>query len=112
MFDKWLFVLKNLSRLLERPKALQEKIFTKLFEQAEIARFTPEERRVYEDSMKVYRDINNAIATAERDAMAEGKAEGKAEEKLETARRMKAKGYPMEEIAEITGLTQKEITNL
>ena len=29
---------QNLSRLLERPKALQERIFTHLFEQAEIAR--------------------------------------------------------------------------
>ena len=64
MFDKWLFVFRNLSRLFERPKALQEKVFTKLFEQAEIARFSPEERRGYEDSVKAYRDINNAINTA------------------------------------------------
>ena len=27
--------------LLERPKALQERIFARLFEQAEVARFTP-----------------------------------------------------------------------
>ena len=68
MFDKWLFVLRNLSRLFERPKALPEKVFTKLFEQAEIARFSPEERRGYEDSVKAYRDINNAINTAKKDA--------------------------------------------
>ena len=76
MFDKWLFVLRNLSRLFERPKALQEKVFKKLFEQAEIARFTPEERRVYEDSVKVYRDINNAINSAKAESWAEGRAEG------------------------------------
>ena len=70
MFDKWLFVLRNLSRLFERPKALQEKVFTKLFEQAEIARFSPEERRGYEDSVKAYRDINNAINTAKAEAKA------------------------------------------
>jgi conserved hypothetical protein (putative transposase or invertase) len=29
MFDKWMFALRNLSRLLERPKALQERIFTR-----------------------------------------------------------------------------------
>ena len=112
MFDKWLFVLKNLSRLLERPKALQERIFAKLFEQAEIARFTPEERRGYEDSVKTYRDINNAIATAEKDARAEGRAEGMAEANLENARRMKAKGFSVDDIVEITGLPTEEIEKL
>src|SRR5690606_36472237 len=32
LFDKWLFVLKNLSKFQERPKKLQEKIFAQLFE--------------------------------------------------------------------------------
>lgn len=31
MFDKWLFVLRNLSSLLERPRALQERVFDRLF---------------------------------------------------------------------------------
>ena len=35
MFDKWLFVLRNLATLLERPAALQERVFTRLFEAAE-----------------------------------------------------------------------------
>ena len=108
MFDKWLFVLKNLSRLFERPKALQEKIFTKLFEAAEIARFTPEERRGYEDSVKVYRDINNIVATAKKDS----KAEGKAEEKLEIAKRMKSLGLDIDIIVKATELTNEEIEKL
>ena len=108
MFDKWLFVLKNLSRLMERPKALQEKIFTKLFEAAEIARFTPEERRGYEDSVKVYRDINNAIQNTDTNA----EMRGVVKEKIATAQRMKAKGYPVEDIAEMTGLSLEEIENL
>lgn len=56
MFDKWLFVLRNLSRLMSRPEALQERVFTKLFEAAEIAKFTKEQYEAYEDSLKVYRD--------------------------------------------------------
>ena len=64
MFEKWLFVLRNLSRLLERPKALQERIFTKLFEAAEIAKFTKAEYDSYEESLKVYRDWINTIETA------------------------------------------------
>ncbi len=58
LFDKWMFVLHNLSRLLERPAALQERIFTRLFEAAEIAKFTPVKRMEYEESLKVYRDLN------------------------------------------------------
>ena len=108
MFDRWLFVLRNLSRLFERPKALQEKVFKKLFEQAEIARFTPEERRIYEDSVKVYRDINNAINSAK----AEAKAEGKAEANVENARKMKADGMSEELIAKYTNLSIKEIETL
>ena len=104
MFDKWLFVLRNLSRLFERPKALQEKVFTKLFEQAEIARFSLEERRGYEDSVKAYRDINNAINTA--------KAEAKVEANVEAARKMKSKGFSVEDISEVTGLSIEEIEAL
>lgn len=62
--DKWMYVLKNLSRLDDRPAALREKIFTKLFDAAAIARFSPTELREYEDSLKAYRDIKNSLDTA------------------------------------------------
>ena len=61
MFEKWLFVLRNLSRLMERPKALQERVFTRLFEAAEIAKFSVEEYESYEESLKIYRDWKNTI---------------------------------------------------
>ena len=76
MFEKWLFVLRNLSRLMERPPALQERIFTRLFEAAEIAKFTKEEYDSYEDSLKVYRDWKNTIATAVLKAQKEGMERG------------------------------------
>ena len=118
MYDKWLFVLKNLTKLMERPAALQERVFTRLFEEAEIARFTRDESRVYEESLKHYRDMRNVIASAERrgreegreEGRKEGKQEGRREEKLSVARSMKAKGYANEVIAEITGLSLEEIS--
>lgn len=76
MFEKWLFVLRNLSRLMERPKALQERVFTRLFEAAEIAKFTKAEYDNYEESLKVYRDWVNTINTAKIMAAEEGRAEG------------------------------------
>ena len=79
MFEKWLFVLRNLSRLMERPAALQGRVFAKLFRAAEIAKFTQEEYNSYEDSLKVYRDWKNTIDTAEIKGLERGREEGRAE---------------------------------
>ena len=79
MYDKWLFVLRNLSNLMRRPAALQERVFTRLFEQAEIARYTPKEKREYEESLKVYRDLINVVGTAEQKGRKEGREEGRKE---------------------------------
>ena len=105
MFDKWMFALRNLSRLLERPQALQERIFKRLFEQAEIARFTPQERREYQESVKDYWDYYSTMTTAHQ----KGRAEGLAEGLINTARKMKEKGFSVELIAEMTGLSSADI---
>ena len=104
MFEKWLFVLRNLSRLMARPKALQERVFTKLFEAAEIAKFTLEEYNAYEESLKIFRDWKNVIDTAE--------LKGRMQEKNGIARQMKVKGYPVEAISELTGLSEEGIASL
>ena len=115
MFDKWLFALSNLSRLLERPKALQDRIFTRLFEQAEIARFTPKERNEYVASRKEYWDNYSIVDTAHKKGLAEGRAEEKAkaiQEKLESARSLKENGVPIELIAKSLKLTDEELQQL
>jgi predicted transposase/invertase (TIGR01784 family) len=110
MYDKWLFALKNLTRLLDRPKAFQERIFRRLFEQAEIARYTLEERHEYEESVKEYRDYINTVDTAHEKGWnegrevgrAEGREEGIEENKRNTARSMKEDGLPLGVIAKYT----------
>ena len=76
LYDKWLYALKNLYKLTQRPKALCDKAFDRLFEEAEIAKFTPQEQREYEASKMAYRDIKNSIDTAKREGKEEGLAEG------------------------------------
>ena len=114
--DKWMYVLKNLSRLDNRPAALREKIFTKLFDAAAIARFSPTELREYEDSLKAYRDIKNSLDTAKAEGRAEGRAEGKAEGRAEgraeVAKTMMGKGMDVKIIASLTGLSEEEIKSL
>ena len=105
MFDKWMYVLKNLSALMERPAKLQERVFTRLFEQAEIAKFSPQELMQYEESMDAYRDIVNAINTAKKDSFAEGREQ----RNLELAKLMKEKGIATKDICEMTGLSKEQI---
>ena len=116
LFDKWMFVLKNLARLMERPTALQERVFNRLFEAAEIAQFSKENLYAYEESLKVYRDWNNVIDTAIQKGIAKGMEKGIAKGewmKAQTiAGNLKNAGLSIAEIAKVTGLSEDEINSL
>ena len=139
LYDKWLYVLKNLSRLESRPKVLLDKVFDRLFEEAEIAKFTPRELREYEDSRKAYRDLKNSLDTAKREGIAEGMEKGLAEgmerglaeglekgfekgrleerrkamaEKQEIARQLLATGMAAEQVSAIVGLPLEEVQGM
>ncbi|MBQ7181597.1 MAG: hypothetical protein IJR87_09940, partial [Bacteroidaceae bacterium] len=77
---------------------------------------TDEERREYRDYMISVHAAKDAIETAKDEGRAEGREEGRAEgeqaKALDTARKMKAKGFAIEDIAEITGLATEEIERL
>ena len=108
MFEKWMFVLRNLSRLLERPKALQDRVFQKLFEQAEIAKYSDVERRQYEASQKEYWDYTSTLETAER----KGEVKGALKEKEETVHRLIAMGLTIEQIAQGTNMSIDDVKRL
>ena len=101
LYDKWVYALKNLAKLTDRPAALRDKIFDRLFQVAEIAKFTPTELREYEDSLKAYRDLKNSLDTAEE--------KGEAKEKKSTIKRLLASGISVDIIAIATGLTHDEV---
>ena len=130
--NKWLYALKNLYKLTQRPKALCDKVFDRLFEEAEIARFTPQEQREYEASKMAYRDIKNSIDTAKREGKEEGLAEGMEkglaegmerglaegmekgmnQRSQEIARKMLANGMDAATVMEITGLAESQLQQL
>ena len=116
MFDKWMFVLRNLSNLLERPAALQERIFKRLFEAAEIAKFDRHELYEYEESLKNFRDMYSVITTAEKKGRAEGLMEGimqgANQKAVEIARNLKSAGLRDNEISRLTGLDEDAIARL
>ena len=104
------------------------KVLERLFEEAEIAKFTTQEIREYEASKMAYRDIKNCIDTAKQEGLAEGielgrkicmaegmekgRAEGKQEANTETAQRLLAMGLPAEQVAKATQLPLEIIKNL
>jgi len=103
-FDKWLYVIKNLHRLQDRPAKLQERVFEKLFGLAEIGKFGYEERMAYEDSLKVYRDLKNSLDTA--------REEGEKMKALQIAVEMLRDGEPAAKISKYTGLSAEEIVKI
>ncbi len=115
-FDKWMYVLKHLPYLQNRPAALQERIFQKLFETAEIARFDPKEKARYEESLKYYRDLKNVIDTSFGDGIEEGRKEGRKEgkeqEKIEVILKSHEAGLDAETISKITGKSIEEIRKI
>ena len=77
--DRWLFVLKNLSRLQKYPEKLQGKIFQKLFNEAEIAKYSMDDFMAYQNSLNDYRNNKASIETARAEGRIEGRAEGRIE---------------------------------
>ena len=131
--DRSHVVLYNLQgKNIKRMKQVEERYislltdfgFDRLFEEAEIAKFTPQEMREYEFSKMAYRDIKNSVDTAKREGIeigmakgmekgrAEGIEEGMSQRSLEIARKMLAKGMDEASIMDMTGLTAEEIKML
>ena len=119
-FDRWIYVLKNMETIKRLPWAAQNSVFQKLAEIADVSSLTKEERLYYDVALRKYRDTLCVLESAEQrgvkrgreEGLAKGLAKGRAEGRIETARNMKAKGLPVDLIAECSGLSPEEIAKL
>ena len=89
---------------MDKGMATTEERYISIFKEAEIATFTPEELREYEDSLQAYRDIKNSIDTARR--------EGEKIKAVAIARNLKSMGMSIPDIHKATGLPEEEIEAL
>ena len=125
--DKWLYVLKNMSRMDKLPIYLRKPIFEKLFNIAEYTNLTKEEKNMYDSSLKYKWDNKNVLEYAREEGLEKGREEGlekgreegreeeriKArEEKKNIARELKKEGLSVEFIAKNTHLSIEEIEKL
>ena len=102
--EYWIYNLVNMNKLNETSFKDRKAIFDRLEQVASQANLTDEERARLDEDWKNYNDFFNTVDFA-RD-------EGRAEEKLEIAKKMKAKGQPLDLIVEFTGLSIEEIEKL
>ena len=115
------------------PWMAKDSVFHRLAEIAEVSAMTKEERQKYDYALRKYRDnlcvyegaiqkgIEKGIAKGMEQGIAKGMkqgiakgmkqgiAKGVTKRNVEIVRRMKAKGYPLEEIMDCTGLSADEI---
>ena len=89
-----------MSTLLERPAALRDRVFGRLFDVAEYARLDDEERKNYVEAMNTARDTYNVITYALE------------KRTYEIAQKMITKGLDVDTIADLTGLTKEEVAKL
>ena len=75
-YEKWLYVIKNLGRLEDKPIQLQERIFSQLFDAAEVASYDLKQRLQYNETLKILRDNKNVMDYAMEQALEQGLEKG------------------------------------
>ena len=127
---KWLYMIKNSRNMTQEtvPFTKEKPIFVQLAEKAKYAALTPQEQDLYDQYRRNEMAYLGSMYKARREAMEEGeargearglakgeargRAEGEAKGKRDTARKLKALNIPVSVIAESTGLSEEEISEL
>ena len=106
------------------PAPLNDPSLQKALHVLDVMNFGPEEREAYEDHLKWLRIETNTLKKAEDKGreqgiqigkelgIQEGKEQGIQEERLEIAKTMLEQGFSMEQVIQITGLSESDIKQL
>jgi hypothetical protein len=103
-FDKWVYFLKHLEDMDHIPAILNEPVFQKGFDIAEVSHLSSEQ---YDDYLKSVLSYNEAKAVTDT-----AFADGEKAKALEVAKVLKAQGVELSIIVLSTGLTDEAIEAL
>ncbi len=110
--EQWIYFL-NTSKI---PDTADAPGLSEARKQLVVDSMTKAERQAYYrhlDNVVILRDnIFSSREEGREEGRAEGLAEGRKRERMETARKMKAKGMDLEDIADVTGMSIDEISML
>lgn len=112
-----------MEKLKEMPFVDKYPVFRMLAEIGDLRKLTPEERELYDEDIKVMRDLyatqkweeekkRMEIEKGRAEGREQGRAEGRAEGKLEIAKNLLAMGIPMDKVVQASGLTEEQISAL
>lgn len=110
-----------MEKLKEMPFVDKYPVFRMLAEIGDLRKLTPEERELYDEDIKVMRDLyatqkweeeqkRMEIEKGRAEGREQGRAEGRAEGKLEIAKNLLAMGIPMDKVVQASGLTEEQIS--
>lgn len=123
IFDKFIYIFKNMEILNRMPFAAQHAVFQKLYKIASESALTDAERERYENSLNILRD-NIALFSGAREegmrvgreeGMAEGMAKGIAKEREKTRTaiiKLLNMGMPEEQVAAAYDITVAQLKDL
>ena len=111
-FERWIYVLKNMNLFDMSPLKEKEAHFRRLLDVANLGALTPQERAIYDENLKIYRDWKATMEYAVENAEAKGEVRGSRLITLRTALNLKRIGLDPSVIAQCTGLSLEEINDL
>lgn len=111
-FDKWLYFLKNLESFNHIPAILNEPIFQKGFEIAEISHLNIEQYEQYKKSLVQYLEVKNVFDTAFEEGEKVGVEKGVEKGIEKVAKALKEQNVAIEIIVESTGLSYEAIQRI
>jgi predicted transposase/invertase (TIGR01784 family) len=119
-FDKWLYFLKNLESFNHIPTILNEPIFQKCFEIAELSHLSSEQYEQYQKSLIQYWDLKNVSDTSfeegEKSGIEKGEKigieKGELAKAVKVAKEMLLDNEPIDKIVRYTQLSIAQIEAL
>ena len=108
-FERWIYILKNMSTFERMPFQARNAVFKKLSEITDISALSHEEREKYDESLKYMRDYNASLEGAKIIGHREGLQAGLLESQTNIARMMLNDGESIDKIMRYTGLTEDQI---
>ena len=114
--QKWAYYIRNIGKLNESDVKKETGIFREFVNECRMSNLNETEMNEYKKSIMEYEDVQDACVAAKEDGFEEGKAKGRTEGEANKAREialgMLSKGYAVDIISDLTGLTEDEIRHL
>jgi len=99
-FDCWLYSLRDMDKLTDKPAAVQGRVFERLFNIAQIKRLNKEEMEAYNRDILKYSDVRSAVLFAQEEGQAL------------TLQKLASKGVPVQSLSEWMDMPLHEVEKI